>query len=151
MSPVPWRRIERRLRCICSIYGAKIVCFANHGCKCDGRCCETYWFCSTSRRRNISLYPSQHGGRVSFVETYWVKISRYLHTFSTTHVAHILVQHGRPSCSFCTKSLWSPIIWIVMEVNLRKFYCDLDWEQIPNWECMFVLRKQGLINIRGWH
>ena len=31
-----------------------------------------------------------------------------------------------------------------MEINLRKFSCDLDWEQVPNWECMFVLRKQGL-------
>ena len=26
----------------------------------------------------------------------------------------------------------------------RKFYSELGWDKVPNWECLFVHRKQGL-------
>ena len=62
---------------------------------------------------------------------------RYLRTSTTTQVTNILVHHRRPSCSSRKKSVrWKD--------NLKKVMLESGWERVPNWNCLFVLRKKGL-------
>ena len=48
---------------IARVPSTRIVCFANDGCKSNGRYRKTTSFCKTSRRRSICLHPSENGGR----------------------------------------------------------------------------------------
>ena len=45
-----------------------------------------------------------------------------------------------PSGSSRTKLAWTPS----GKDSSKKFYWDLDGNKVPNWECLFVHRKQGL-------
>ena len=53
-----------------------------------------------------------------------VRMSRYLDTSTTTQVAEIMVRYER---TFRAKS--------VGKGSLRKLH---GWEQVPNWDCLFV-------------
>ena len=53
----------------------------------------------TSSRRNISLYPSKNGRCSQIVETSKIGVSRHLDSSTTTQMASIMVQYGRPSRS----------------------------------------------------
>ena len=57
-------------------------------------------------------------------------MSRYLDTSTKPQMAQIMVQHGRPS-----RSSWRKI---------RKILLEHGWEQVPNWECLFVHREKRL-------
>ena len=64
---------------------------------------------------------------------------------TTTQMAKVMVQYWRPSCSSWTKSVWSSFGKTIMgKVILRKILLKQGWEQVPNWECLFVHRQQGL-------
>ena len=53
----------------------------------------------TGSRRNISVHPSQNGRCTDVTENSKVRMSIYMDTSTTTHVAQIIVKHGRPSRS----------------------------------------------------
>ena len=68
-----------------SMYRARFVCMTNDSRKSNGCHRKATRICRTSRRRSISLYPSQNEGRFNIIETFQIII--------TTQVAQILVQH----------------------------------------------------------
>ena len=57
------------------------------------------WLRWTSSRRSISLYPSENGRCSQIIENSKIGVSRHLDSSTTTQVAKIMVQYGRPSRS----------------------------------------------------
>ena len=57
------------------------------------------WLRWTSSRRSISVYPSRNGRCSQIVEDSKIGVSRHLDSSTTTQMAKIMVQYGRPSCS----------------------------------------------------
>ena len=53
----------------------------------------------TSSRRSISLYPSENGRCSQIIENSQIGVSRHLDSSTTTQMAKIMVQYGRPSRS----------------------------------------------------
>ena len=139
----PWRA-RRWLCCRRGIHRTRIVSLANDCCKSDGCCCEITRMRWTSRRRSISLHPSKNGGRSKVVLNSKVWMSRYMDTSSTTQVAQILLRQCRPSGSSWTNFVRSPACWLLVERHFEEVLLGLGWEKVPNCECLFVHRKQGL-------
>ena len=50
-------------------------------------------------RRSISVYPSENGRFSQIVENSKIGVSRHLESSTTTQMAKIMVQYGRPSRS----------------------------------------------------
>ena len=57
------------------------------------------WLRWTSSRRGISLYPSENGRCSQILENSKIGVSRHLDSSTTTQMAKIMVQYGRPSRS----------------------------------------------------
>ena len=57
------------------------------------------WLRWTSSRRSISLYPSENGRCSQIIENSKIGVSRHLDSSTTTQMAKIMVQYGRPSRS----------------------------------------------------
>ena len=53
----------------------------------------------TSSRRSIGLYPSENGRCSQIIENSKIGVSRHLDSSTTTQMAKIMVQYGRPSRS----------------------------------------------------
>ena len=53
----------------------------------------------TSSRRSISFFPSENGRCSQSVQNSQIGMSRHLDSSTTTQMAKIMVQYGRPSCS----------------------------------------------------
>ena len=139
-SRAPKRHCKRRFRSICSMYGTRMACFTNDGCKSDGRYCETTWLCRTSRRRSICLHTSKMEDAPKVVEKSRVGVSKKM----DTQVAKIFVKHWGPSGSSWTKLLRTPhLLDSCGKDNLRKFYWDLDGKKyrIGN-ACLFIGNKE---------
>ena len=118
-----------------------IVSFANDSIKGDGRHCEITRLCRTSRRRNISLHPSQNGGRSKVAQNSKVRVSIYIYgyVFHTTNGQN----HGQAS-----KTQWFLLNETCMDTHLlatwekhdsRKFCWNLDGKKyrIGN-VCLFI-------------
>ena len=54
-----------------------------------------------------AFFPSQNGGCSQIIENSKIGISRQLDSSTTSQMANIMVQYGRPSRSSWTKSVWS--------------------------------------------
>ena len=57
------------------------------------------WLRWTSSRRSIGLYPSENGRCSQIIENSKIGVSRHLDSSTTTQMAKIMVQYGRPSRS----------------------------------------------------
>ena len=53
----------------------------------------------TSSRRSISFYPSENGRCSQIIKNSKIGVSRHLDSSTTTQMAKIMVQYGRPSRS----------------------------------------------------
>ena len=71
-------------------------------------------------------------------------MSRHLDSSTTTQMAKIMVQYGRPSRSSRKKSDGHPLAGLLWERQLEKILLKHGWEKIPNWECLCVHREKGL-------
>ena len=60
---------------------------------------QTAWLRWTSSRCSICLYPSENGRCSQIIENSQIGVSRYLDSSTTTQMAKIMVQYGRPSRS----------------------------------------------------
>ena len=75
-----------------------------------------------------------------------IGMSRHLDSSTTTQVAKIMVQYGRPSRSSWTKSVWSsPLAGLLWERQFEKILLKYGWEKVSNWECLFVHREKRVI------
>ena len=73
-----------------------------------------------------------------------IGISRHLDSSTTTQMAKVMVQYGRPSRSSWTKSLWFLLAGLLWERQFEKILCKYGWEKVSNWEWLFVHREKEL-------
>ena len=55
--------------------------------------------CASKPPKNTSVYPSKNGRCSQIIENSKIGVSRHLDSSTTTQMAKIMVQYGRPSCS----------------------------------------------------
>ena len=80
------------------ITAAKIMDIISRLPGCDGQAADAVSACTQEKME----------GRCSqIIENSQIGVSRHLDSSTTTQMAKIMVQHGRPSCSSWTKSVWS--------------------------------------------
>ena len=98
-----------------------------------------------ARRRSISLYPSKNGRCSQNIEKSQIGVSRHLDSSTTTQMAKIMVQYGRPQ-SFLLSEICTVILWqdYCGKGQFEKILLKHGWENIPNCECLFVHREKGL-------
>ena len=64
---------------------------------------------------------------------------------TTTQMAWIMVQYGRPSRSSWAKSVQSSFGRTVMGRQFEKILSKYGWEKVSNWECLLVHCGKGLL------
>ena len=118
------RHCERWFGILCSIHWTRIISITNDSSKSHGYHLQTARLRWTSSRCSICWNPGQNGRCSQIVENSQVGVSRHLDLSTTTQMAEILLQYGRPSRSSWTKSVWSSFGRTVMEKAI--------WEN-PHW------------------
>ena len=84
---------------LCSIHGTRIISITDDSSKSHGYHLQIARLRWTSSRRSISLYPRRNGRCSQFFENSKIGVSRHLDSSTTTQMAKIMVQYGRPSRS----------------------------------------------------
>ena len=139
------RYCEGWLRNLCSIYWTKLICVTNDGRKSNGCHRKAARLCWTGSWRKISLYPGKIGRCSKTAPNSKIRMSRFLDTPSKTQVAKIVRKYWRPRCSFWEKLIQRhTLAGLLWERQFEKVLLELRWEKVPNWECLFVHRKQQL-------
>ena len=103
----------------------------------------------TSSRRSIRLHTGQNGRCTDVIENSQIGMFRYLDTSTTTQMAEIMVQYGRHSCSSRTESVRSSFGRTVLGKAIRESSFGTRLENVPNWECFFGDREEGLFSVYG--
>ena len=98
---------ERWFRIIRSIYWTRIISVTNDGSKSHGYHIQIVRMLRTSSGCSICLYPGQNGRCSKIIENSQIGMSRHLDSSTTTQMAQIMVQYGRPSRSSWAKSVGS--------------------------------------------
>ena len=145
-----WHKIglKNKILIWCGKYSTKksiwenqqFVCVTNGSRKSNGCHCKATWWCRKSGRRSIRLRPSEDEGRSKIAQDSEVRVSRCMDTSSTTEMTGIVVKHWRRRGSSRTKFVRTP----TCRPQFEEVLPGLGWEKVPNWECLFVHRKQGL-------
>ena len=145
-SCAPRWHCERWFRIIRSIHWTTIISFTNDGSKSNGRYIKATRVRWTSSRRSICSYPGQNGRCSQIIENSQIGMSRHLDSSTTTQVAKIKVQYGRPSRSSRKESVrCHPLAGLLWERQFEKvLLLNCGWEKVLNWECLFVNRAWGL-------
>ena len=73
-----------------------------------------------------------------------IGVSRHLDSSTTTQMAKIMVQYGRPVVPLERNLYGHPLAGLLWEKQFEKILLKHGWEKIPNWECLFVHREKGL-------
>ena len=145
----PRRHCERLSWILCNIYRTRIISITNDGSKSHG---YIYIY--------ISRLPGCAGQAADAVSAYTqvrmedapklLKIpkSECLQTLGFVYHDTIGQNHGPvwKAQSFLLSEICMVILWqdCYGKGNLRKFFFKYGWEKIPNWECLFVNRENGL-------
>ena len=90
---------NRPFRILRSVHRTKILSISNDSSKSHGYHLQIARMRRTSSRRSISLHPGQNGGCSQIIENSKIGVSRHLDSSTTTQMAKIMVQYGRPSRS----------------------------------------------------
>ena len=114
-SCTPRRHCKRWFWILCSIYRTRIISITNDGSKSHGYHLQTAGLRRTSIWRSICLYPGKNGGCTQIIENPRIGMFRHLDSSTTTQMAKIMVQYGRPSRSSWTESVRSSFGRTVME------------------------------------
>ena len=72
-------------------------------------------------------------------------MSRHLDSSTTTQMAKIMDQYGRPRRSSERNLCGHSLAGLLLERQFEKILLKYDWEKVCNWECLFVHREEGLI------
>ena len=67
----------------------------------------------------------------------------HLDSSTTTQMAKIMVQYGRPRRSSERNLFGHPLAGLLWEKQFEKILLKHGWEKIPNWECLFVHSEKG--------
>ena len=98
----------------------------------------------TSSRRSIGVYPSKNGRCSQIIVNSQIGVSRHLDSSTTTQMAKIMVQYGRPVVPHERNLYGHPLAGLLWEGQFEKILLKHGWEKIPNWECLFVHREKGI-------
>ena len=78
----------------------------------------------------------------------WVQLedAPRLHKIPKSECPDVWIRLPRLECwrsrgTSWTKLVWSSVVWIVLGKTIRRSFSEPGWEKVPNWECMFVHRK----------
>ena len=141
-SRAPWWHCNRRLWSLRSFYWTGRVCVPND-CRISDECyCKIARLWRTSNCRGICLYPGKVGGRSKIAQNSKVRVSRYMDPSSTTQMAKSWVNIEDPVVSLERKFFGHPSAGLLWERQIEEVPLELGWEKVPNWECVFVHRKQ---------
>ena len=145
--------VKKRLRCLCSIHWTRIISITSGGSKGHGYHLQIARLRRTSSGRSICLYPSKNGRCSQIIENSQFGMSRHLDSSTTTQMAKIMVQYGRPSRSSWAKSVRSSSGRTIMGKALWENPIKTWLGENSNWECLFVHREKrvSLICVCGWH
>ena len=98
-SCTPRRHCERLFWFSCSIYRTRIISISNDGSISHGYHIQTARMRRTSSGRSTCVYPGKNGRCFKSIENSKIGMSRHLDSSTTTQMARIMVQYGRPSRS----------------------------------------------------
>ena len=135
---------KRRFGVLCSIHWTRIISITNDSSKSHGYHLHTAWSRRTSSWRSICLYPGENGGCTQIIENSQIGMSRHLDSSTTTQMAWIMVQFGRPIRSAWTKSARSSFGRTTMGKAIWENPIEAWLGENSNWECLFVQYEKGL-------
>ena len=96
------------------------------------------------QQTQYQLIPKKNGRCSQIIENSKIGVSRHLDSSTTTQMAKIMVQYGRPSCSSWAEFVRSSFGRTIMGKAIWENPIETWREKIPNWECLFVHREKGL-------
>ena len=143
-SRAPWWRCKRRLWSPCSFYWTGLVCVPNWLLQNHGRCLQDYQIATDTTADAVSAYTQVklEDARRSLRIPKTVQTYGYVFhdTNGRNHGQTLMIQwyfsneicmdtHSQDCCG---------------KHSAKKFCRNLDWKNVPNSECLFVHRRQGL-------
>ena len=138
------RHCEGRLRSLRSNHWTRLISITNDGGKSIGYHFKATRLCWTSSWRSISFYPGKIGGCSKIAQNSKVRMSRYMDTSSTTQWPKSLESIEDPVVPLERNLYGHPLPGLSWERQFEKVLLESEWEKVPNWECLFVQRKQQL-------
>ena len=111
---------ERWFWILCSIHWTRIISFSNDSSKSHGYHLQIARVRRTSSWRSICFCPSENGRCSTIFENSQIGMSRHLDSSTTTQMAKIMVQYGRPSRFSWA---WTTLSW--MERNRTLIRCGI--------------------------
>ena len=137
------RHCKRRLWSLRSFYWTRLVCVSNDCSKSNGFYCKITRLWLTSRRRSVSLHASKIGGRSQIAQNSQIGMSRCRIRFPRRKWPKQWRKLKVPVV--LERNLYGhPLAGLLWERQFEEASLELGWEKWPNWECLFVHRKQGL-------
>ena len=127
---------------LCSIYRTMIISITTDGSKSHGYHIQTARVRRTSS--SICFYPGHNGRCSKIIENSQIGVSRLMDSSTTTQMAKIMVQYGRPSVPLERNLYGHPLAGLLWERQFEKIPLKYGWEKVSNWECLFVNREKGL-------
>ena len=103
----PRRHCERWFWILCSVHGTRIISISNDSRQDHGYHLQIARLRWTSSRRSICLYSSKNWRCSQIIENSQIGMSRHFDSSTTTQMAKIMVQYGRPSRSSWAESVRS--------------------------------------------
>ena len=151
-SCTPWWYCKRRLWFLRSIHWTRIFSISNDSRQDHGYHLQIARLRWTSSRRSIRLYPGENGRCLQIVQNSQIGVSRQLDSSTTTQMAKIMVQYGRPSRSSWAKSVRSSSGRTIMGKATRESYIGTRWWKSSKLG-MFLCKprkKTILVCVCGW-
>ena len=144
---------ERRLRVLRSIHWTRIFSISNDSSKSHGDHLQIARLRWTSSRLSTCLCPSKNGRCSHIIEKSKIGVSSHLDSSTTTQMAQIMVQYGRPSHSSWAKSVWSSFGRTVMGKAIRESSIEIRLGESFQLGMLIRIpwRRIFLINVCGWH
>ena len=116
----------------------------------------SYPDCQGAQDKQLTQYlliPRSKWKVLKIIENSKIGMSRHLDSSTTTLMAKIMVQYGRPTRSSWAKSVWSSFGRTVMEKgNLRKSYWNTVGRKFPIGNAYsYTVKKDFFNRVCGWH
>ena len=143
-SRTPRRHCERCFWILCSIHWTRVISIANDSSKSHGYHIQTARAHRTSSWCSICLYPGKNGRCSKIVEIsqsecpdIWIRLPKHKWPKSWSSMEDPVVPLER--------NLYGhPLAGPLWERQLEKILLKHYWENVSNWECLFVHREKGL-------
>ena len=132
----PGTHCKRRLWSLRSLHWTRLLCVPDD-------CRKNNWlYCKMTRLWWISSWCSicAHSGKIRGCS----QISRCLDTSSRQICSEIMGNIEDPVITLERNLYGYPVAGLLWERQFEEALFELGWEKMPNWECTFVHRTQGL-------